>query len=246
MCLFFCFFMVSEDVLVDVGLTSVEAKIYLALFELGFTSVTNISEKTKIHRTNVYDSLKKLTDKGLVSYLKQDNIMFYEASNPSVLLQLLKEKEDNLKKIIPKLLLMKKLSENSANYSLGRGVNSFLDCLFDLLNFESEILVKGIPRRAIKLLGARVFPFHMNRVKKSVLLRQIYSSSLKKFMREDISFTKTLFSDDLCELGVSFVICGDIVLITDWNDDVLTLKINNGVVANQFKVDFDSLWKHLS
>lgn len=233
--------MVDEDVLCDFGLTLNEAKIYLSLLSLGFTNVSSISERTKLHRTNVYDVLKKLVDKGLVSFIKQDNITFFEASDPSVLLSLLKEKESKLKELVPKLALRKKLSENSSEIVLFKGVSAFLDCLFNLLDLEQEFLVLGMPERAIKLLGARVFPFHKSRIDRGISLKQVYSINLKKRVKSSFGdFTKTKFAGQ--DFNVSCVISGDELLLTDWQEEVVTLKIKNNALVEYHKSQFFVVW----
>ncbi|MFW6310919.1 MAG: TrmB family transcriptional regulator [Nanoarchaeota archaeon] len=235
--------MLNEDVLVDFGLTNNESKIYLSLLEIGFTTVTNISEKTKLHRTNVYDTLKKLTDKGLVSYIKQDNIMFYEAASPNILLTLLKEKEEKIKQIIPQLNILKKLSENTSDILTIKGISPFIDALFDLLNKQQELLVFGMPQRAIKLLGARIFPFHKSRLQQKIHLKQLYSKDLKKQIKKiNDELTKTRFYDNQ-DFNVSSIICGDEILITEWADEIITLKIKSIAVTNHYKSQFNTIWE---
>ena len=48
----------NEDILEEIGLSPNEAKIYTTLLGLGLSTVTSISNKCKLHRANVYDSLK--------------------------------------------------------------------------------------------------------------------------------------------------------------------------------------------
>ena len=53
------------------GLTENEAKVYLSLIELGKSNVGKIADKSRVHRTNVYDSLKSLKKKNLVKETEQ-------------------------------------------------------------------------------------------------------------------------------------------------------------------------------
>ncbi|MCC7574094.1 ArsR family transcriptional regulator [Candidatus Woesearchaeota archaeon] len=236
--------MKPEEILTDIGMTNNETKTYLSLLELGSTTVTNISEKTKLHRTNVYDTLKKLTNKGIVSYMKQDNITFYEASDPNILIRIIKEKEENLKKIIPQLILTKKLAENTSEITLIKGINSFIDKLFELLNHEEEILVLGMPEKAIKLLGARIFPFHKTRIQKNIPLKQIYSKELeKKIKKINDEKTKTKICENQ-DFNVSTIICNKEILITEWTKEITTLRIQNESITNNYKAQFQVLWKN--
>ena len=59
----------NEELLRDIGLSPNEARVYEALLHTGEASVQEISIKAKVHRRNVYDSLSKLSEKGLASEL---------------------------------------------------------------------------------------------------------------------------------------------------------------------------------
>ena len=63
----------NTEYLEELGLTNAEAKIYIALLELGSSQAGKITEKTGIHRRTVYDAIERLIEKGLISYIKQNN-----------------------------------------------------------------------------------------------------------------------------------------------------------------------------
>lgn len=233
-----------EDVLVDFGLSSNEARVYLALLDSGYCTVSLLSDRAKLHRANVYDALKKLSLRGLVSFMKEDNVSFFEACDPSVFLELLKEKEAKISGILPKLRLSMRLSENSSDYLLFRGVNAFLDSLHSLLDKKEGFVVFNLPERAIKLLGARIFPFHKGRIERSIYLRQVYCSSLKglvKSINDDLTSTRFFNSSSF----VSFIVCGDEVLISNWVGDVVTIKVKNVEFAKSFSDQFEIIWSTL-
>jgi len=54
------------EYLEQVGLSEIEAKLYLTLLQDGATSVRNLARATGIQRTSTYDYLNQLVDKGLV------------------------------------------------------------------------------------------------------------------------------------------------------------------------------------
>ena len=102
----------KEQTLMDLGLSQNESKIYISLLETGSTSATKIAQKSGVHRVNVYDSLTKLKEKGLVSELSSEGKKNYQASPPQALKNILKEKEIRLNKIIPELELSNNLYNN--------------------------------------------------------------------------------------------------------------------------------------
>src|SRR3989338_6864093 len=93
-----------EQTLMDLGLSLNEARIYEALVDIGEASVNTISIKTKINRSNVYDAMERLCNKGLTTELFVKSKKYYKAIHPRRLLELLKEKEDTIEDIMPKLI----------------------------------------------------------------------------------------------------------------------------------------------
>src|SRR4030042_3722177 len=87
------------------GLTVNESLVYITLLNLKEAGTTKISEKFGLFRTLVYDILTKLIEKGLVSYIKKESKRIYRASSPNRLLELIKEKEDETKKVVEDLNL---------------------------------------------------------------------------------------------------------------------------------------------
>ena len=58
-------------VLEELGLTSGEVKVYLALLELGPSSAGEIIEKSRLQNSVIHFCLNRLKEKGLVSYIKK-------------------------------------------------------------------------------------------------------------------------------------------------------------------------------
>ena len=76
-------------ILKDVGLTDTEIKVYLALLSLGATSAGKIVEETGVYRKNLYDSLNKLIEKGLVTYVIEKKIKVFQPKIPDNLINYL-------------------------------------------------------------------------------------------------------------------------------------------------------------
>jgi sugar-specific transcriptional regulator TrmB len=93
----------KEEMLRSLGLTDKEIKIYLASLQLGSDSVQKIANFAGLNRTSTYDLLKSLEQKGFVSYILRSGKKFYQATPPNKLLDLLKERETMVKKILPEL-----------------------------------------------------------------------------------------------------------------------------------------------
>src|SRR3989338_4642312 len=87
----------------QLGMSPNEAQIYDTLVSGVEMPVSEISVKAKVHRRNVYDALNRLLEKGLVFQIFQKGENLYRAVHPQKLLEVIKEKEKSLQKILPAL-----------------------------------------------------------------------------------------------------------------------------------------------
>ncbi len=95
-----------EEILQECGLSKNEAKVYLKLSELGISSAYKVAKEANLFKANVYASLKKLEEKGLVSKKVIEGKVLYEASDPSFLIDLLEAKKDKIRQISPTIRLI--------------------------------------------------------------------------------------------------------------------------------------------
>ena len=103
------------EVLKSLGLSDKEIKIYLANLQLGSSLVQKIANFAGLNRTSTYDFLRSLEQKGFVSYMIQSGKKFYQATQPNKLIDMLREKEILVRKILPEL--------NSLSESIGKRPN---------------------------------------------------------------------------------------------------------------------------
>ena len=86
--IFLCYYtneiMISQinDILRSIGLNKNEVKIFLDLIKKNSSSALEISKRTEIHRSNVYDSLRVLMEKGFVGELTGNKKKIFQALDP--------------------------------------------------------------------------------------------------------------------------------------------------------------------
>ena len=97
-------------ILKDIGLTDGEIKAYLALLELGKSTVGKIIEKSRVSPSKIYDVLNRLIEKGLISYIIEGKVKHFKAAPPKNVLNYIERKEEDLKlhknefkKLLPEL-----------------------------------------------------------------------------------------------------------------------------------------------
>lgn len=85
----------------NTGFTEKEAKVYLALLELGKGDVSDIAKITELKRSIIYVLLEGLTKRGYVSELPNQKINTYQAVDPSFILNELKITTKNFSEMLP-------------------------------------------------------------------------------------------------------------------------------------------------
>lgn len=91
------------DILKKIGFSDKTAQIYLALLNLGPSSVRKLADFCGLNRGTTYDNLKWLQDQGLVSFYNKDSKQTFVAENPDKLQSLVKNREEELVQIEEKL-----------------------------------------------------------------------------------------------------------------------------------------------
>jgi sugar-specific transcriptional regulator TrmB len=128
-----------EELLREIGLSPNESRVYETLLKIGEASVQNISNKSGIHRRNVYDSLSKLNEKGLVSESFVKGEKNFKAINPTKLIGLLKEKEVKLNKLLPELESKFNSKIEKEEAYLYKGIEGFKNYLTNILETKETV-----------------------------------------------------------------------------------------------------------
>ncbi len=92
-----------EQQLQELGIEENRARIYLACLELGKGTVIEIAKKAGVKRTTVYDNLSFLLRKSLITEIYESNHHYFVANPPKRIRDLVKEKEELAKEILPQL-----------------------------------------------------------------------------------------------------------------------------------------------
>jgi len=131
------------------GLSEKEIAVYLALIELGSSSVRTISEKAKINRGTTYDILKSLINMGIVSYFNKQSKQYFIAERPETLLSVVEKKRDDLAQVkteieqnIPLLKTLFERQGGKPSVKLYEGIIGIRHILEDVLKSMESVREK--------------------------------------------------------------------------------------------------------
>lgn len=131
------------DIFQDLGLAKNEARIYEALLHDGESGVGSISVKSGVHRRNVYDSLNRLSERGLVFERITAAEHLYQATDPKKLIELIREKEEKVQQVLPELEALYQTVPHTDDVVIYRGIEGWKNYLRDIIRIGEDVYTIG-------------------------------------------------------------------------------------------------------
>ena len=238
-----------EEIFRDLGFSEREIKVYLSLLELGSSTVGPIAAKTRLQHSKVYQTLEKLIDKGLVSFIIKSKTKYFQAQNPKQILNILKEKEKRFSEILPKLKEKQAYSKErqiATVYEGYKAIKSMFDLILEELNSKSYYYVFAFKDDYLtsELASRFLRNIHMQLSEKKVDDKLIANISIKKEFEKnysDIKGIKYRFTNLNLPLGL--MIIDNRVINWIWGERPTAVEIVSKQIALQYKQFFLEIWK---
>lgn len=235
------------------NLTKLELAMFNEILRLKETSLGNIIKTLGIHKGTAYNSIRRLKEKGLVSYKTVNRVNFYSVV-PLSLKALLHEEEEGYKEKIVQIKKFIALAEKNKQESdscgiqilIGeRGFKSFLD---DLLNWayrtKKEYLFIGRGNEISKHLGLNYYRVISAKEKKlKIKYRFILDKNFKKLSSKESSSNSFRYLDMIYLNPVSTWIYKNKVVVVLWDSKpISTIIIESESAVKSYKNFFENLW----
>jgi HTH-type transcriptional regulator, sugar sensing transcriptional regulator len=235
------------QILERIGLSKNEIKIYLDLAQQDSSSALEISKRTQIHRSNTYDAIRKLIERGFISEIIEDKKKLFRAKEPEKIKDYIKQQEQEVESILPYLkMFSSEDNREKEGVSTAKGTFAVREALHDLLKLNKQINVYGASIKSIDAFGLGFLKdFHAERIKQKISMRHIYDA-------DAIERTKYLTRMKLTEAKilpkkyysiVSTNICGDTVMFLIFSNPASAIIIKNKSIAEAYSNYFEILWK---
>lgn len=136
-----------KPALQDIGLSSGEIQVYLALLKRGQSTVHEIKKETGLHRTTIYDFLEKLGNKGLVSDVIVHGAHQFTAGAPQRLFDYLESKKENLVTVFDALVGLQQREKQKISVEVLRGLEGFRRVTNEIIRAKKELLIFGVDEK---------------------------------------------------------------------------------------------------
>ncbi len=225
-----------------VGLSPNEAKCYIALLNLGSASANEISRKSGIHRVAVYDAIRGLREKGLVSQIVKANKMLFEAASPEKIEEIIKEKEEQLENTRKQIPLLQKYflsSKEKQEVHSFKGLAGIKTILQDMLRSKTDILDFGAEFKVKEFLGSYYTSWERERLKNKIKMRIVANVKIKpvKMKLAEIKYVPEKLAS-----SASTYIYGNKVALIMWVENPVGIMIEHSAVAESYRNYFEYLW----
>lgn len=231
------------SILENIGLTSGEIKVYLALLELGPSSAGATLKKAQIQNSVFHFCVNKLIAKGLVSYIKKGKIKIYRAADPENFLVYLRDKENDLKKILPELKEKQAIIKEKTEVELFEGIKGIINALNTLIEhtkkgdeflfFSTDVDSKN---EEIQEFYQR---YDAKRKAKGLITKGIASERLKHLF-QDRKYLKMKYTKN--PIPANYGICNDKMILLSWDEKPYAVLIQAKNLINKHKEFFHKLW----
>ncbi len=246
----------EPEILETIGLTPGEAKIYLALMDLGQVSTGPIVEKSGVSTSKTYKILKRLQHKGLVSHIIKKSVTYWSAVNPKRILELLDSQEKELQKkkmeieqIMPLLLKKMESLKDQQQAEIYMGTKGMISVFKE----ETDYLLAN-PKEVNYVIGVMkgysqtVYDFFKRLENKRNNLNIKRRFLFGEDARGSMPFIET---SKFCEVryipyssAVSINIYGETSFISIFSEEPIFFVIQSKEIAESFKNYFMLLWKN--
>jgi len=232
----------------DLGLSTAEAKIYIALLESGTSKTGKIIDKTKLQSSTVYHVLGSLIEKGIVSSVYKGKIKYYQAENPESLMAFLNEKKRKLSDILPELKEKERLNKQRQTAKVYEGIKGITAAFNDILEtmkkgeeyYFFQFQYEQMKRPEIILFFQN---YHRKRSERGIKVRGIASPKTRELNQHiyNLPHTQIRYIENPAPTVV--VIYKNKILLLDWDETPVAITIQSETIYNSHKKFFEEKWK---
>lgn len=245
----------NKDILVQIGLTQGEAKIYLALLDLGQSTTGPIVEKSGVSTSKTYKILKRLQSNGLVSHIIKRNVAHWSAANPKRIIEILDEQEKEIvsrkrevENIMPELIKKIEAVKEKQQAEVYIGIKGMISVFNDETSYFEENpkeinYVIDVTKGYTKQIYDFFRRLELKRDKMKVRRKFLFGEDARGTMQfvEKSRYCKIRYLP--YSSIVSINIYGKISFISIFSEEPIFFVMKSKEISESFKEYFKIIWK---
>ncbi|MDO8522626.1 MAG: helix-turn-helix domain-containing protein [bacterium] len=240
----------NEQILIrSLDLSESEIAVYLATLELGEAQIQDISRKSGVKRTSIYNFIDNLKERRLLSEIKKGKRRLFSATSPHHLLEQQKSKVSSVEKLIPQLLAIQNNVKSKPHVSFYEGIEGIKEIYRMTLRDKQTIYAWEDLDRTHDALGKFFTSYPDERAEKNIPARCIDRDT--PFAREftaknNIRLARESRFVSSKEFGTEINIFGNKVAFFSYNKtNPFGVVIDDAGIAKTLKIAWTELWDRL-
>ncbi len=241
--------------LLNLGFTKNESIVYLALARFQQAGANELIKHTKLHKKLVYENLERLIDKGLVTFIIENNRKVFKIADPNMLIELFNEKlaDVNKKKkqaetIAKEISEISKFAKHKQEATIYRGIKGIKSFYNQLVKIGKDYVSFGAPQESVAIMKETFWMNLSQKVKANKMkMRLIFNESIRKHgeltQKSFPNVVKVRYFEQDFEPLTETNIQEDRVAIIVWTEEPLLFLIQDKIVAENYKQFFEKMWK---
>ncbi len=236
-----------QNVLVNIGLKTKEAKVYLAALELGPSPASDIALRAKLNRVSTYDILKKLIKRGFISTYTQKKVKYFVATEPDLLRTEVRQKYLDFKESLPELRRLHG-STYVPRIRYYEGIDGVKKVYTDTFTAKTEIFNYADSKSIREHWPTYDEDYVKERVKRRIYLRGI--APLDEYGRKVAAENEKMYREIRLVTAGSFAFANEINIYDDkvsivsfGKNEVVGLIIESPEIANTQRAIFMMAWE---
>lgn len=240
----------KETLLKEIGLNEKEAKTYLAILELGESTIKPIATRAGIKRTSIYNFIDHLVELGIISQAEVRGRMHYKAEPPEKLVEIQRTRLERIKSIMPEFASIFNSNAKKPKISYFEGAEQVKNIVKEEPKCNKEALYIWPGEDVTEMVGGKSFMVEINkqRIEKGVFIKSI------RFREKDLPFdTSSHGLENLLEIrwapedininiGVGIYDTGKVSFFSSKNEN-FGILIESKELYNAMRVFHNLLWE---
>lgn len=235
-----------SKLLKKLGLSEKESQVYLTILELGDATVQDVSKRSGVARTSIYNFLENMKEMGLISDIKKGNKRMLIAEDPEILLDKVKQQVEEIEEAIPDFMSIYNRPENKPQVRLYQGKDGLKQVYEDTLKYSNDLHVFSDFEKILSTMDQNWMWNYADRRKEknikaySIAKKDKTSKTIKQKDEEQLRETK-LVSDVKFETEIN--IYGDKVAMLSFKKPYTGVVIQDKAIAQTLLSVWKMLWK---
>jgi len=231
------------ELLISLGLNQNEIDVYLDLIKNSASTAYSIANRIGLHRSSVYEAIKKLHTIGFVIEIQDKSRKLYQTQEHSAIEEYLKQKLNELKEITPYLKEITNTETPKETIALSYGSSRLLGAITTLIEKRKELLIWVLPKKTEEILGDWFLKEISNLLEKKEVTAKILTAKETSSYHDLLKSRHIEIRHQNENSNIFTIVSSDTVLLIVLSSPIMIVEMKHNEIAEGFRSRFFSLWE---